>query len=409
MPSTTSPSRSPLLFAIFVPVFLFAITNGLLSPLLPLYVKDFDISYTAVGLVLAASGIGTMIGDVPAGVLLRRYSIKSAMIAGVVLWGGMMTSLYWAGSIWWVVVAQLLGGIGRALFNVAWHAYIVDVVTLTQRGRINSRMGGVFRTSWFLGPALGGAVAELFSRETAFLLVGVIGMATLAFVLRFTRRIRSDAPHGSAGLGHMGRGLVHTFRAHRRILMVAGLGQVFIMVVRQGRGTILPLYGKDMLGLSDGRIGLILSIAAGMDLLIFPAAGYLMDRYGRKYAIVPSFIIQGIGMALIPLAGGFAGLAAAGMVIGMGNGFSAGTMLTLGADLAPKNARGDFIGLWHLLGDLGAAGGPFVVGTVADIVALPTAAFALMLSGFGAALVFGRFVPETLKRPEQAVAVLAGK
>ncbi len=84
-------------------------------------------------------------------------------------------------------------------------------------------------------------------------------------------------------------------------------------------------------------------------------------------------------------------------------------MLTLGADLAPDDARGDFIGLWHLLGDLGFAGGPLVVGTVADIIALPTAAFALMLSGFGAAFVFGRFVPETLKQPEQTSAVSPGK
>ncbi len=409
MQSTTSSQRHPLLLAIFVPVFLFSVGNGLIAPLMPLYVADFGISYTAIGLVLAASGIGTMIGDVPAGVLLRRFSIKSAMIAGLVLWGGAMTTLFWAGTIWWVVIAQLLGGVGRALFIVAWHNYIAGTIELARRGRVNAHMGGIFRSSWFIGPALGGAVAELYTREAVFLLVGVICVASLAFVIRFTRPERTAAPHGSAGLGHMGRGLIRTFRSNARILAAAGTGQMLTAIVRVGRGTILPLYGADVLGLSDGRIGLIISLAAGMDLLIFPTAGFLMDRYGRKYAIVPSFIIQGIGMALIPLTGSFAGLAAVGMFIGMGNGFSAGTMLTLGADLAPDDARGDFIGLWHLLGDLGFAGGPLVVGTVADIIALPTAAFALMLAGFSAAFVFGRFVPETLKKPEQTVAASAGK
>lgn len=405
----TSSQRTPLLLAIFVPVFLFSITSGVLQPLMPLYVADFDISYTAIGLVLAASGIGTMIGDVPAGVLLRRFSIKTGMIAGLLLWGGAMTTLFWAGTIWWVVIAQGVGGIGRALFIVSWHAYIVDAVELARRGRINSRMGGIFRTSSFVAPALGGAVAEYAGRESAFLLVGAICVVSLAFVIRFTRPERSSVPHGSAGLGHMGSSLVSTFRANARILAVAGVGQMLTSIVRVGRGTILPLYGADVLGLSDGRIGLILSLAAGMDLLVFPSAGFLMDRYGRKYAIVPSFIIQAIGMALIPLTGSFAGLVGVGMVIGMGNGISAGTMLTLGADLAPDDARGEFIGLWHLLGDLGFAGGPLVVGTVADIVTLPTAAFALMLSGFAAAYVFGRFVPETLERPDRAPILSPGK
>lgn len=401
---TRLPERYPLLFAIYVPVLIFSVSMALLVALMPLYVADFDVSYTVIGVVVAASGIGTMLGDVPAGVLLRRYSIKTGMIGGLVLWGAAMASLFWAGTIWIVVAAQLLGGVGRALFIVSWHAYIADAIDVERRGRSLSRMGGIFRVSNTIGPLLGAEIADVFRLEAPFLVTGLLCVLALGFVLAFTRPDRSSAPHGSAGLAHLGSGLLAIFRDHRAILLAAGSGQMLTAIVRNGRNTILPLYGADVLGLGVDQIGLIMSLAWGVDLLLFPAAGWLMDRRGRKYAIVPSFVIQGVGMALIPLAGGFGGLAAVGMLLGLGNGISAGTMLTLSADLAPDEGRGDFLGLWHLIGDLGFAGGPFVVGAVADILALSTAALALAGAGFGAALVFGRFVPETLK-PREAVRV----
>jgi sugar phosphate permease len=73
-------------------------------------------------------------------------------------------------------------------------------------------------------------------------------------------------------------------------------------------------------------------------------------------------------------------------------------MMTLGADLAPKNARGEFLGMWNLIGDLGGTGGPVVAGVVADILVLPAAALALAGAGFASAAVFAWFVPETLHR-----------
>jgi MFS family permease len=125
-----------------------------------------------------------------------------------------------------------------------------------------------------------------------------------------------------------------------------------------------------------------------------------MDRKGRKHAIVPSFVVQAFGLALIPLTGGFLSLLFAASLIGLGNGLSAGTMMTLGADLAPVDSRGAFLGVWRLIGDMGAAGGPLIVGGVAGILAL--GASALVISGAGgmAASIFAFLVPETLRKSE---------
>jgi MFS family permease len=121
-----------------------------------------------------------------------------------------------------------------------------------------------------------------------------------------------------------------------------------------------------------------------------------MDRFGRKFAIVPSFLIQAVGMALLPITGSFEALLFVTTVLGFGNGLGSGTMMTLGADLSPPGSGGEFLGVWRLIGDAGFAGAPLVVGAVADLFVLPAAALAMSASGFAAVLIFSRSVPETL-------------
>jgi MFS family permease len=145
-------------------------------------------------------------------------------------------------------------------------------------------------------------------------------------------------------------------------------------------------------------IGWIVTLAAAIDMAMFYPAGVIMDRFGRKYASVPSFLIQGIGMALVPLTFSFETLLMATLVIGFGNGIGSGTMLTLGSDLAPKESMGEFLGVWRLIGDAGGTAAPLAVGGVADLVGLAMSALVMGFVGLGAAALLLFFVPETLQR-----------
>jgi sugar phosphate permease len=73
-------------------------------------------------------------------------------------------------------------------------------------------------------------------------------------------------------------------------------------------------------------------------------------------------------------------------------------MMTLGADLAPKKSRGEFLGMWRLIGDLGHTAGPLLAGAVAGALALPPASLVIGVSGIAASLIFAFLVPETIKK-----------
>ncbi len=189
--------------------------------------------------------------------------------------------------------------------------------------------------------------------------------------------------------------LLAVFGEHYRVLLSAGLGQFFGQMIRSGRRVVIPLYAADVVGLDLNQIGLIVTMSAAIDMAMFYPAGVIMDRYGRKFASVPCFAIQGLGMALVPLTFGFWSLLAATLVIGFGNGLGSGSMLTLGSDLAPKESMGEFLGMWRLIGDMGQTGAPLVVGTVADALSLSGATLVIAMTGFAAAAVLGLLVPET--------------
>jgi MFS family permease len=109
-------------------------------------------------------------------------------------------------------------------------------------------------------------------------------------------------------------------------------------------------------------------------------------------------LVFAVGLAAIPLAYDYWSLLIVGIVIGFGNGLGSGSMLTLGADLSSKESRGVFLGLWFLIGNMGAATGPLIAGTVATILVLEATAYVFSGSSVLAALVFAFLVPETLKR-----------
>ena len=84
---------------------------------------------------------------------------------------------------------------------------------------------------------------------------------------------------------------------------------------------------------------------------------------------------------LIPTTGGFLGLLMVSMIAGIGNGLGSGIVLTLGADLSPRRSTGEFLGMWHLMGDVGTMSGPLLIGAVAQALGLQVAP--LLIAGFG--------------------------
>ncbi|MDQ3397197.1 MAG: MFS transporter [Deinococcota bacterium] len=375
----------------------------MLLPVLPVYASSFEISYSLVGLLLAGEAIGMLIADVPAGGLLRRFGRKWTMLLGIGLVGLSVATLFWSTSVWEVLALRLMTGVGEALWNLSRHAYLTEATLSAERGRALALFGGTTRLGIFIGPAAGGVIAASFGIRAPFLVFAALCAVALLTVLLFIERAKDPlkltiGTNRESGRHH----LLTVLRQHHRVLGFAGLGQMLAQMIRASRQVIVPLFGASVLGLDLQMIGVIMSVSSFVDMAMFYPAGVLMDRVGRKYAIIPSFLFQALGMALLPLSAGAAGLLGFACIIGLGNGLGSGTMMTLGSDLAPRASLGEFLGVWRLIGDGGSMGAPLAVGAVADALDLSTAALVMACVGLAAAGVFAFKVPETLRKTRLA-------
>ncbi len=405
MDTPNATDAASALRRLVLPVYLpLVFVNGgvaMLVPILPLYLTDLGLRFTPLTVVMAAAGVGSMLSQVPIGRALERYSETAVMTVALTLTAAAVGLMGVTGFIGALVALRFIAGIGSVGWLLSRQTFMTRTIDPLVRGRAMAMFGGTTRVAFLIGPILGGWTAQAFGFSAAFALTAAItatGMVPLLFwrPTSFEQRDTEAAPSGVR---------VSAFRDHTRSLAVAGAGQVCILAARQGRFVVLPLIGA-AIGLEPGPIGALVSIGAFADLVLFPASGYLMDRFGRLAAIVPSFVLLGIGLFVLAAAESYAGVVIAAIIIGVGNGLGSGTMLALSADLAPVASPSQFLAALGAIRDGGKIVGPLAVGALADSAGLSAASVMLGAVAFVGLAILVLGVGET--RDLQRTAAAAG-
>ena len=383
-----------LTLSVYLPTLLFSIGEGAVIPIIPLFARNRGASVAAAALVVAMRGLGTLLFDLPSGVVVSRFGDKGAMVTGTALVAIVAIGASLSRSALVLAVLILVMGGGWAFWQVARLAYVSEITPLRHRGRALSLLGGISRAGTLIGPILGGFLGKHYGLESAFYAQAAMGVAASALMFNVVRK--SSVEEVPRGVGAGGR-LVATVVAHRRIFLSAGLAVITLQMMRQCRDVFLPLWGN-AIGLDVAQIGLVYSVSSLIDAGMFYPAGYVMDRWGRKWAGVPSLLILSLGFLILPLTSGLSDFTLVAMLIGVGNGLGPGIVMTLGADFSPDGRRGEFLGVWRFMGDVGSAGGPLAASFIAGVASLGLAATVTAVLGFiGATLMWLR-VPESLRQ-----------
>ncbi|MDJ0771365.1 MAG: MFS transporter [Ilumatobacter sp.] len=400
----TSPARSAsavlrkLVMPIYAPVVLSYIGLGMLVPVLPLYLTDAGISLRLVSVVLASLGLGASLGGLPAGALIGRFGERAVVIAAVIVFGGATALLGVTDVALALAALRIASGAANAAVRLSRQTYITRRVGLGHRGRAMSMIGGSFRMSMFVGPLAGGALVDAVGFSSTFAIAGALSLTGLV-PLVLDREELPMLP--DAGTPARRVGILRAIATHRRLLASAGVVPMLVMAVREGRLVVIPLIG-DELGLSPTAVGALVTVGTAADLLLFPVAGWVMDRFGRLVAMVPAFGLIALGLVLLGVADDTATAVIAGAVIGIGNGMSSGTMLTLGSDLAPPDSPAQFLAGMATIQDGGRVLGPLIVGVVGDALGLGAASIALAAVLVAAVAWLVTVVGETGRRPAAA-------
>lgn len=385
-----------LIGPIYVPWLGTAVCLGMLSLQLPLYLIDVGLSYVPLSAVLAAAGFGSALGGLPSGGMLARFGVGRTMAVSVAIMAVSSALLATSADPVVLFVLQFISGIGAVALRLGGQSWITATVSTLQRGRALSAMGGIRRFGAFVGPVLAGVMIETVGHRPTFVVSGILAAVGILPILAAASRPAEDT---IIDQGADRPSVLAALVKHRRLLLMATAGPLVIMTVRRGRAVVLPLIGND-LGISPTSLGLLVGVSTGADLLLFPVSGFLMDRFGRLAAIVPAFSLMGVGLVALGFADRAGTVVVAGAVIGIGNGLSSGTMMTLASDLAPREAVSQFIAGFATVVDWGVVFGPLLVGWIAALVGLGASAIVLGLLMFvGIALILVTVGESSRARP----------
>jgi MFS family permease len=351
--------------------------------------RELGASVGMAGLVLALLGVGQILGDVPAGALAARVGDRKAMLiaAGVAI--ATLLGCALARTVWQLALAVTATGATNAVFVLARQSYLTEVIPTGLRARALSTLGGMSRIGAFAGPFIGAAVVHGRSVRDVFWLA--LACAVVAgLVVLFVPDVAGPKAKGRRRSAPLSvRSVV---ARHRRVFMTLGLAVFLVGSVRATRQVVLPLWAEH-LGQAPAVTSIVFGIAGLVDALTFYPSGKIMDRFGRLWIAVPSMLVLGLTQAVLPLTHGLVSLTVVAMLMGFGNGIGSGILMTLGADVAPPEARSQFLGGWRLCADSGSAGGPLIVSAAAGLGSL--AAGIAVMGGVGvvASAALLRWVP----------------
>lgn len=395
-------------FQIYAPSLIYAIGLGAIMPAIAGASTRFGVSLAVAASTVTLIGIGSLIANAPAAQLASRAGERLTMIISALV-GTLGVTIAWAMVAGWFrldapydfagyTVGILMIGMAGAGFNLARQSYLAVAVPVSHRARAMSLLGGMMRVGSFVGPFLGALVQSFMGMQGAFAVGAVcMGIAVVVslFIEELTEPITPSHLESTTTTPIeiiTNPTMTSLAKEHWRVLLSSGLGVLCLAAMRASRTAVIPLWAEH-LGLSPAQASLIYGVAGAIDLVMFYPSGLLMDRKGRRVVAVACLTGLAIGTAFVPFTGSAGWLMVAAVLIGLGNGFGAGIVMTLGADYSPAIGRPKFLALWRLLSDSGTLTGPLLISVVTAISTLGFGVWTIAALGFVGAGIFAKSLP----------------
>ena len=368
--------------AVYVPTAAFAIGEGAVIPYIPLIAGDLGASLAVAAVVAAMLTVGQLVGDVPGGSVVARFGERPTMVGAGLLVLASLVLAFFASSVWMLGAAIFVLGLGHAVFALARHAFMTTYVPVRYRARALSTLGGIFRMGMFVGPLIGSAVLGLgFGLAAVWVIcaIGTIVAIVVLIVLPDPTSVFERAPltTGVIELRSERTGIWRVVQANGKVLATVGVGAAMLALARQARNVLLPLWAISI-GLDGVTTGLVIGIAGGVDFALFFISGWVMDRFGRLWSVVPSLALMAASFVMLALShdldAATVWFIAAAMVMALGNGLGSGILMTLGADLADPRNPAPFLGAWRLTTDTGGAVAPLLISLLISVASIAWAA-----------------------------------
>lgn len=378
--------KRQLVTSIYLPSLLITAAEGALLPILPVSAVGFGFSLAEASIITTVLMVSTMVFEVPASWINAKIGERNAMLASTIL-GFLMTLLAFFNLGYPALVLSALGfGAAHSVFGLARHSLLAEIVPEQHRPKSMSLLGGMFRGGMAIGPVIGSAFIVLYGVEFGYLAAALLSLAAGASVLTVPAVRLKATPSGQNG------NMWAVARREAPKLATLGVASAIISAGRTIRLIGLPLLAIQ-LGISPGEASFIFGLTGFIDFTLFYLSGIIMDKYGKFWSSVPTLLALGVTYLFSFMVTDIVTFWIMASVTALANALSAGINMILGADLAPKGSRGEFLAAFRMLTSGGVALAPAMITVLTASIGLSGALASTGLLNFVGAFLFWKYLP----------------
>ena len=347
-----------------------------LPPLFPLLARDFEVSYTALGLLVSVFSVAAVLGQVPMGFVVDRIGGGKVLIGGLLVQAAAIAAASAAPSYWVLLLVIAVAGLAHSVYHPADYAILSRAVPEGRLGRAYTlhSFGGNIGTA--AAPMVMVGLAAFWDWRGACLLVGLAGIAVALVLIPFGGLLRGEetenggaAPAVSAtGVGsgtglRAGMALLLSVPIVLCFLFFIILNTAFVGVRVFAPSALVEMYDVPLATANGALTGFIVGAAIGV-----LAGGVLADRFGaRSVTAVIGLIGAGVllivvGQVSLPVAAIVAVLTLTGFL----RGIVQGTRDLMVYAATPAGAHGKVFAFVSTGGHVGTAVMPLVFGWILD-------------------------------------------
>jgi len=321
---------------------------------LPPYLRDGGMSEEAIGVLVAVFRIAPVLVVIPFGMLGDRFEPRRLVTLGLVLFTLGLFASAQVGSFVLLLVLFLLVGVAGSLFMVnnraAYYKTLGDSTRATKLGWYQ----GVTGLGFGIGPLLAAWVIQGRWLESP-MYVGVAFIVPFVFLSLLGERVpgaRISLPEYAGDLRRPG-------------VLVLALVVLLFSFHFGVEASCFTLFLQDVLGQDTGQIGLTYLYISLVLAPVMMATGVLSDRIHRPFALgFVALLCSGIGNTAMPWIGSLGWLLAARFLHVAGDGaFMVFQSVTI-ANLFRRRRLGGNVGLFVMVGNVGAFVGASVSGYI---------------------------------------------
>ena len=297
--------RAALAF-IFVTVVLDMLALGMIIPVLPKLIEQFEGGDTAAAARMIGV-FGTMwasmqfVASPILGALSDRFGRRPVILLSNFGLGLDYIMMALAPTLGWLIAGRMISGVTSASIVTAF-AYVADVTAPDKRARSFGLMGAAFGIGFIVGPALGGALSAVSPRLPFWVSAGLSLANGMYGLLVLPESLPPDKRAAFSWRRANPLGSLRLLQSHHELLGFASVHFLYSLA-HQSLVSVFVLYAGYRYRWTVTDVGWALTtVGVATAIVQGGLVGRLVAHFGERRTLVAGLLFGAVGMAIYGLA-----------------------------------------------------------------------------------------------------------